>query len=313
MADEENRSLILQPSYAVADGGTASRRIVEEMVSGTVANLNSSLFLASGEDAEARYQRGEDCFYGLRLPQRCAEAVRCYRAAADLNNVDAICNLACMLSAGLGVNANPEAAFELFSQVRDRLESLGDKGSYAWVISMLNMATCYHNAWGTERNEKWSLSLTTRVYHHAKSATALEVTTPGRSEGFFTVFDIVLPYGGEWQTVYFLRKVQVVGYNEAYLQNRVLVIEGGDGGLNCGDLVGLDWFQKHSQWTCNEGGKSAEGLLFTADPHQGAYDDCVVGRISCRTAHIVSSKCSIAPSELHSRLVRMGIGPLVVN
>lgn len=314
MSNQENFSLILHQGQDLALGVTARSPIIEEMTSGTLSHipqLESELNVAS---SETWFHRGESFYYGSGVDQNFIEAVKCYETAAKMGHKDALCNLACLASAGLGMKANPEAAFELFERLAYGFDEVGEMECHNWwVASKVNAAECYWLGLGVEQNDLgWSAMLRSveKVSSDARLLKLPGTTTCQRSKDILTCFDIVAPgplaiyeSGNERK----LHKIRILRHDDKYLQKQALVIDGGDSGFTCGDLIDLEYFKNRSEFTCEEGGKPAYGLVFAPFSDGAKNSEFIVGHILHKTVHITPEKGWSKSVKVQVRLRRMGL------
>ena len=317
---DENWSLILHQGHELGPGGIARRRIVEEMTSEVLLHLKPLEKETQPAYSEAWFEKGEAFYYGAGVNQSFIEAFECYKIAAKMGHKDALSNLACMAAAGLGIRASPEKAFQLFSLLVYGFDGLGENGGFHWwVASKLNMARSRGLGLGVEKDELGAFAArhsVEKAHACASSVEAYPEICKSRAENFFTFFDIVSPRSSasypiddEW--FWCLRKIRIVNSEDKFLLSQVLVVEGGDSGLICGDLINRDCFESRSELTEEQGGRPAYGLVFAQGSEKLDHCEFVVGQICGKTARIVSERAWIEPPSLRTRLECMGIGPVV--
>ncbi|HEU0188320.1 MAG TPA: tetratricopeptide repeat protein [Gallionellaceae bacterium] len=83
-------------------------------------HLQSLLQLAAKNDAEAQFELAEAYRNGDGTEQNFAEALRWYRAAAELGHADAQNNLGAMYLSGLGTEKNPAEAVRWYQQAAEQ-------------------------------------------------------------------------------------------------------------------------------------------------------------------------------------------------
>jgi hypothetical protein len=320
ISGDENWSLILHQGHDLARHGTVNRRIVEEMTSEVLVRLAPHESEIRQENSEVWFGKGETFYYGIGVSQNFGEAFECYKIAAKLGHKDALCNLACMAAAGLGISASIEKTFEIFSLLVYGFEDLGEKGFFRWwVASQLNMACYLSLGLGVKKDELGAFMLMNKAQKALCCASAAGVCSErskSRVDGVFTFFDIVCPSSSssfpksdEWFG--YLRKIRIMNSADKLLMNQILVIDGGDTGFVLGDLISRERFESRSELTEEEGGRRAYGLVFAQGSEASDHGESIVGQVFGNVIRIVSRVAWTEPPGLRCQLECLGLGPVV--
>ncbi|MCB1225719.1 MAG: sel1 repeat family protein [Verrucomicrobiales bacterium] len=313
----EKLPLILHPGSDLALLKPHAARIVTEMVSGTLATAKRRELSVSNEEltAEEWFQKGESHYYGWKTDRDYEEAAKCYQTAAETGHLDAVCNLACLRTVGLGVMKDVVKAIRLFEYAAGRGHAVALFNLSYFCEAELDVGVDRRDAslydeLGRIRNEpqkRWwyhpllkmppSVVLETLRNKHPGVLMTDGVIRydhsfrfdPCRTANFVTFYEVMLPgledlsHLGENDAGNVLRKVRLVAIPCSEVSGCVLVVDSGDSFQTCGDLLEPQFFEASAHFLMNQGGKPAEGIV--CNPQQGemlcseAFGQFIVGTL----------------------------------
>jgi hypothetical protein len=107
-------------------------------------SIETLLKLAESNDADAQYELAEAHRNGADTPENFVEALRWYRAAAELGLADAQNNLGAMYLAGMGTDKNPTEAFYWYQKAAEQEQ----------MHAQFNLAMLYLNGNGVAQSDE---------------------------------------------------------------------------------------------------------------------------------------------------------------
>ena len=279
---DENQPLIVRPDNDLARIGPQPSRIITEMVAGALTQSHSQRqFDCPNEElgGDGLFQEGEAYYYGYNVPQSYVKAAYYYRAAADHGHLDAMCNLGCMLIAGLGGAKNASEAVTFFERASESNHA----------PALLNLGALYEDdvltIVGLRKSDPTGSDLCRKIdflpsNNDSESGVAIfkamldltEVNRLEQASSLITSYEVFSPTINTLTRlakegslcIPILHKVKRSSLNHFQSITGILILNPGDANLLCGEIVNFNVFKAYFEWVCCQGGMPPSGLVCNA-------------------------------------------------